>query len=121
VSPIVWAGAGALGAVGALARFALDGAVARRARGDLAWGTLTVNVLGALAIGLIAGVGLGGDPRFLVAGGLVGSFTTFSTWMYETHRLAEEGETRAALLNLVLSVGLGIGAVALGWWLGSPG
>jgi fluoride ion exporter CrcB/FEX len=41
--------------------------------------------------------------------------------MYETHRLAEEGETRAALLNLALRVALGIGAVALGWWLGSLG
>jgi CrcB protein len=119
VSPAVWAGAGVLGAVGALARFAIDGAVARRARGDLPWGTLTVNVTGALVIGLIAGAGMGGDPRFLLAGGLVGSFTTFSTWMYETHRLAEEGEGRAALLNLGLSVALGIGAVALGWWLGS--
>jgi CrcB protein len=117
----VWIGAGALGAVGALARFALDGAVARRTRGDMAWGTLTVNVLGALAIGVLAGAGVGGDPRFLVAGGLLGSFTTFSTWMYETHRMAEEGETPAAVLNLALSVGLGIGAVAVGWWLGTLG
>ena len=115
----VWLGAGVLGAIGAVARFTLDGAVSRRTDGDIPWGTLAVNVLGAFALGVVVGAGLGGDPRFLVAGGLIGSFTTFSTWMLETHRLAQEGETGAALANLGLSVALGLGALALGWWLGS--
>ena len=119
MSLAVWIAAGALGAIGAVARFALDGAVSRRAAGDLPWGTLAVNVLGALALGVVAGAGMGGDPRFLVAGGLIGSFTTFSTWMLETHRLAQEGEGRLALGNIVLSIALGIGAIAAGWWMGS--
>jgi fluoride exporter len=117
----VWLGAGALGAVGAVARLAMDGAVARRAGGDIPWGTMAVNVLGCLALGWVTGRGVEGDARFLVAGGLIGSFTTFSTWMLETHRLAQEGEDAAAAVNLVLSVGLGLGALALGWWLGSLG
>ncbi len=119
MSAAVWLGAGALGAVGAVARFALDGAVSRRAAGDVPWGTMAVNVLGALLLGLVVGTGVDGDPRFLVAGGLIGSFTTFSTWMLETQRLAQEGEDGAAAANLVLSVALGLGALALGWWLGS--
>jgi CrcB protein len=117
---LLWLGAGALGAAGSVARFTLDGAVARRREGGgLPWGTLTVNVLGSLALGLAAGAGLDGDARFLLAGGLLGSFTTFSTWMLETHRLAEEGEGRAATANLVLSAALGLGALGAGWWMGS--
>ena len=116
---LVWLGAGALGAVGALARFTMDGAVVRRTAGDLPWGTLAVNVLGSLALGALVGAGAGGDALFLVGGGLIGAFTTFSTWILETHRLAEEGEGRLALANLALSVALGLGAVALGWWAGS--
>lgn len=115
----VWIGAGALGAVGSVARFLLDGFISRRTPGDLPWGTLTVNIVGAFAIGIVVGTGLVGDERFLVAGGLLGSFTTFSTWMFETQRLAEDGQERAALGNLVVSVALGIGAVALGWWIGA--
>lgn len=116
---LVWLGAGALGAIGAVARFLLDGAVARRTDGDLPWGTLAVNVLGSFALGVLAGAGVGGDPRFLVGGGLLGAFTTFSTWMLETQRLAEEGEGRLALANLGLSVALGLAAVGAGWWAGS--
>ena len=115
----VWIGAGVLGAIGSTGRFLLDGFVSRRTAGGFPWGTMAVNVMGAFAIGLVVGTGLVGDERFLVAGGLIGSFTTFSTWMFETQRLAEDGEERMALLNLVLSVALGIGAVALGWWIGS--
>ena len=115
----VWLAAGALGAVGAVARFVLDGEIGRRVRGDMPWGTLTVNLIGALAIGVCVGAGVDGDARFLVVGGLIGSFTTFSTWMFETQRLAEEGEERLATLNIAVSVALGILAVALGWWIGA--
>lgn len=114
-----WLGAGALGAVGSAARFTLDGAVSRRTDGDVPWGTMAVNVLGSLALGALVGAGVGGDARFLVVGGLVGSFTTFSTWMLETQRLAQEGQGRLALVNLGLSAALGLGAIAAGWWFGS--
>ena len=114
----VWLAAGALGAVGSVARFLIDGEIGRRVRGDMPWGTLTVNLIGALAIGICVGAGLDGDARFLAVGGLIGSFTTFSTWMFETQRLAEEGEERLAALNIAISVALGVLAVALGWWIG---
>ena len=105
----LWLAAGALGAVGARRRGSLlDGAIGRRVRGDMPWGTLTVNLIGALAIGIAVGAGVDGDARFLVVGGLIGSFTTFSTWMFETQRLAEEGEdARWRPLNIAVSVALG--------------
>lgn len=115
----VWIAAGALGALGAVARFVIDGGIGRRVRGDMPWGTLTVNLIGALAVGIVVSAGLDGDGRFLVVGGLIGSFTTFSTWMFETQRLAEEGEGRLATLNIVVSIALGLAAVSLGWWIGS--
>jgi CrcB protein len=111
----VWLGAGALGATGAVARFLIDGAVSRRLAGDVPWGTLSVNLLGSLALGALAGAGLGGDARFIVAGGLLGAFTTFSTWILETQRLAQEGRGWLALANLGLSAALGLGATGLGW------
>lgn len=116
---MVWLVAGALGAAGSVARFALDGAVSGRAAGDVPWGTLAVNLLGSLALGILAGAGLDGDARFLVAGGLLGALTTFSTWMLETQRLAQEGRGGLALVNLGVSAALGLGATGLGWWLGT--
>ena len=118
---LLWLGAGRARAP--RARWPASPSTARSARraegGDLPWGTLAVNVLGSLVLGVAVGAGLDGDPRFLLAGGLVGSFTTFSTWMLETHRLAEEGEGRAAAANLALSAALGLAALGAGWWIGS--
>jgi CrcB protein len=121
VTVATWVLAGALGAAGAVGRVALDGAVSRRTSGAMPWGTMAVNVLGALVLGLLVGRGVDGDARLLLAGALVGAFTTFSTWMLETQRLLEEGSDAAAALNLGLSVALGVGAIGLGWWLGSLG
>lgn len=118
-APLVWIAAGALGAVGACVRFALDRAIALRTAGAMPWGTLVVNLSGALALGVVVGADVTGDARVLVAGGLLGSFTTFSTWMLETHRLAEEGRARLGLLNLGLGVALGLGALGVGWWIGA--
>ena len=115
----VWLLAGALGALGAAGRVMLDGAVSRRAGGAVPWGTMSVNVTGSFALGLLVGSGIDGDARLLLAGGLVGSFTTFSTWMLETQRLLEEGDGRAAGLNLALSLAAGLAAIGLGWWLGA--
>ncbi len=115
---MVWIAAGALGALGAVGRFVVDGAVARRLAGELPWGTLTVNVVGSLALGVLVGAGVAGDQLFLAGGALIGSFTTFSTWMLETHRLAQDGEDRLALANLALGVALGLAGVAAGWWIG---
>lgn len=116
---LTWACVAVVGGLGALARFRLDGAVARRAAGDFPWGTTIVNVVGSLLAGGVAGIGLDGADRVVLAVGALGSFSTFSTWMLETHRLAEDGRGGLAGVNLAVGVAAGLAAAGLGWWLGS--
>jgi CrcB protein len=106
-------GIGLFGAVGAIARFLLDGVVSARASSSFPWGTLVVNLTGAFALGFVTGK-LSGDAQLLVGTGLLGGYTTFSTWMFESHRLGEDGELRAGVVNLLGSLILGILAVWLG-------
>jgi len=110
---------GLLGGIGAVARWLLDGAVTRRTGGAFPYGTLAVNLSGALLLGFVVGLALHGDALRLVGGGLLGSYTTFSTWMLETLRLAERGRANAAALNIVASLALGLLAVWLGRELGA--
>lgn len=114
MSAAVWIGVAALGGCGAVARFVLAGAVSARAGGELPVGTFTVNVTGAFALGVLAGAALDGEFYVLAGGATLGSFTTFSTWMLETHRLGEEGGPGLSLANLVLSLAAGLAAAALG-------
>jgi fluoride exporter len=114
VSPLVWLGVAALGGAGALLRFAIDRAVGSRAPGELPLGTLVINASGALALGVVAGVALRGDSRELAGTAALGSYTTFSTWLFETHRLSEDGRVGAALANVVVPLVLGFAAVAGG-------
>ncbi|HET7573930.1 MAG TPA: fluoride efflux transporter CrcB [Solirubrobacterales bacterium] len=112
-------GVALLGGLGALARFSLDWAVSLRFGLHFPFGTLAVNLSGAFLLGVLAGAGLHGRA-FLFAGlALLGAYTTFSTWMLETHRLAEGGHHRAALANLGISAVLGLGMAALGHALGA--
>lgn len=111
--PVVLA-IGLLGGIGAVARFLLDGAVTSRAGRGLPYGTLAVNLSGSLALGLLVGAAAAGDTQRLVGTGLLGAYTTFSTWALETHRLGEDGELRAGLLNIVVSLALGLAAAWLG-------
>lgn len=118
MSPGVWVAAAALGGVGAILRFVLDGAVSSWIGRDFPYGTFVVNVTGALLLGLAVGAGLRGDEGLLVGSATIGSYTTFSTWSLETHRLVEEGELARAFANLGVSLVVGLGAVALGRALG---
>ena len=111
---LTWVGVGALGGVGALARFIVDGTVAARLASELPVGTFVVNATGAVILGILTGVTLGADASLLAGTALIGSYTTFSTWMLETHRLAEDGAARAALLNVVGSLAAGVAAAAIG-------
>jgi CrcB protein len=119
VNVFVWIGVGALGAVGALLRFFIDGVVSSRVDSELPVGTLAINLSGAVLLGLIVGLALPRDDSTLVGTATIGSYTTFSTWMLETHRLVEAGEMRWAAVNLLFSLGLGLGAAALGRLIGS--
>lgn len=119
MSVAVAVGIGLIGGVGAVARFALDGMVAGRAGRSFPWGTLAVNLTGALILGALAGAAVDDDAYRLAGTGLLGSFTTFSTWMLETHRLGEDGQARAGFANVLVSLALGVGAVWIGRQLGA--
>jgi CrcB protein len=114
VSALVLAGVGALGGVGAVARLLLDGAVSARAGRGFPWGTLAVNLSGAFALGVLVGAAVSGDALRLAATGFLGSFTTFSTWVLESHRAAEDGRLRLGAANLAVSLVLGVTLAWLG-------
>ncbi len=112
----------ALGAaVGAPARYLTDRAVQARHDSGFPWGTMTVNVVASVVFGVIAGAAGHVSPQVqaLVATGFCGALSTFSTFSYETVRLAQDGRRWFATANAVVSVGAGLGAVALGWAIGS--
>lgn len=113
----LWAGVLVIGGVGSVARFMVDRAVARRASGTFPIGTLTVNISGALLLGLVTGLTLSHGVALLAGTALLGAYTTFSTWMLETQRLAEERRIAPAVLNIVLSLVLGLAAAATGHWI----
>jgi CrcB protein len=67
----------------------------------------------------MVGASVGDTPLVLVGTGLLGSFTTFSTWMLETERAAEEGDGGLAVVNVVGPLVCGLGAAGIGWALGA--
>ncbi|MEX0745814.1 MAG: fluoride efflux transporter CrcB [Phycisphaeraceae bacterium] len=106
------------GGLGAAGRYTLDYAITQRTRGVLPWGTWTVNITGSLALGLLAGfalhMSLPTELKLIVGGGFLGAYTTFSTWMYESLRLIDEGAWQAAAINLLGSVVTGGAAAMVG-------
>ena len=111
----VWIGVLALGGTGAVVRLLADSLVTV---GGFPLGTLAINVSGALALGLLDGLGVTATALTLAGTATLGAYTTFSTWMLETHRLAEEGEAAKAAANVALSLALGLGAVFAGHAIG---
>lgn len=107
------------GGVGAVLRFGIDAAVEQRVATEFPVGTFAVNVSGSFALGVVVGTHAAGAVAFVVGTGLIGSFTTFSTWMFESQRLAEDGELAPAGWNLALGVAAGLLAAAAGWALGA--
>ena len=87
---------------------------------SLPYGTLTVNILGCLLIGLLAGLSesrnlFGMETRGLILVGVLGGFTTFSAFGYETIQLLRDGESLAAFSNVGLHLFLGLTAVWIGY------
>jgi fluoride exporter len=115
---LLWLAVGVLGGLGALARFLLDARVSAATGAQFPLGTLLVNISGALVLGMLVGIALSGDAYLLAGTAVIGSYTTFSTWMLESHRLAEDGRRWLLTANVVLSLLLGVGAAALGRLLG---
>ena len=114
----------ALGAaVGAPGRWLVDREVQRRHTGLVPWGTLTVNLVGSLVLGVVLGwssaPGRGHEVALLLGTGLCGAFTTFSTFAVESVRLLEEGHSRYAVGYVLLSLVAGCLLGAAGWWIGT--
>jgi fluoride exporter len=112
VSAVTLAAIGLLGGVGAIARFLLDGAVAARLGREFPFGTLAVNLSGTLALGILVGAMVSDETMRLAGTGLLGAYTTFSTWALESHRLGEDGQLPLGLVNFGASLVLG---VAIAW------
>ena len=109
----------AFGAAGAVSRYAVDGWVSDATHGQFPWGTLVVNLAGAFALGVVVAITtermvVGANFRIALGIGFLGSFTTFSTYAYETIRLAEDGALSLAFLNAAGMVALGLLAAAAG-------
>ncbi|MCK0174837.1 fluoride efflux transporter CrcB [Mycolicibacterium sp. F2034L] len=115
---LVWTGVALLGGAGAVCRFLVDRAVNARLGRPFPFGTLVVNISGALLLGFLGGLALPPHVALVAGTGFVGSYTTFSTWMFETQRLAEERRVGPAIANIAVSVVLGLAAAGLGLWLG---
>jgi fluoride exporter len=119
MSPLVVLGVGLVGGIGAIARFLLDGWVSGRLGREFPYGTLAVNLSGAFALGVLAGAALRGDDYEIAGVGFLGAFTTFSTWMFESQRLGEDGRLRLGALNVFVSLAAGLLAVWAGRELGA--
>lgn len=110
------------GGLGAGMRFWLDDWTRRRQRGDFPTGTLLINVLGSLLLGVLTAAvlrkGWGDDWRLLAGTGFCGGFTTFSTTSVETVRLWQQRRIAAALVNTLGTAGACLVAAGVGLWLG---
>jgi CrcB protein len=106
------------GAFGSIARYQLDGFIQNHTQGALPFGTLIINVIGSLILGMLVGLhlrhGLSDTIELAVGTGFCGGFTTFSSLMYESTQLAQEGAHRQAVQILSLNMVLGGFAAAIG-------
>lgn len=116
---MIWLFIAAGGAAGAVARYGLSRWVQAHAGLAFPWGTLVVNVTGSLLIGLAVryfdGTQLAPELRALIAVGLLGGFTTFSTYTYETAVLLEQGAWARAVGYSIGSLLVGVCAVYAGF------
>jgi CrcB protein len=99
------------GFFGAMLRYAVSGAIPKIK--EIPAGTLSVNVIGSFILAIITFSTVGETMRYFVSIGMLGSFTTFSTFAYESFKMLEEGENKYFILNICLNSGACIGAVAL--------
>jgi CrcB protein len=118
VSAAAWAAFVAAAALGAPLRYLVDGYIGDRAQGAFPWGTLVINATGSLVLGILTGLalyhGFPKTPKVILGTGFCGAYTTFSTFTFETVRLAEDGAVPEALRNAAATLVTCAGAAALG-------
>ncbi len=120
---VKWLGLLFGGALGAAARYGLAGLVERYNSNGFPWGTWTVNMAGCFLFGLIWTLAqtrmlISPELRVVLLVGCVGSFTTFSTFVYESEQLLEHAQWGMAFLNMAGELLAGLTAYALGMWAG---
>jgi CrcB protein len=116
VAKLLWIGLA--GAGGALARYLVSGWV-QPSGSTFPWGTLAVNVLGSLLFGFVWSLAedrliISGEMRLIILAGFMGSFTTFSTYIFETGGLLQGAQWTTAVLNLVAQNGISLVCLFLG-------
>jgi len=110
------------GAIGAVARHIVGAQMLRMLGSGFPWGTLTVNVVGSFAMGALVELmairwNVGPELRAFMTVGVLGAFTTFSTFSLDVAVLGERGALLPAALYVLMSVGLSISALFFGLWL----
>lgn len=119
MTPPLWIALIVAGGTGAVLRLLVDRAVTRLWGAQFPFGTVLVNISGSLALGVIAAGALPGPLAPVVGVGLIGAYTTFSSWILQSYELAAADRARLAVLNIVIPAGAGLAAAALGYWLGT--
>lgn len=118
MSAFAWIAFVIAGAVGAPARYLIDGLVTNRTKRAFPWGTLIVNASGSLLLGVLTGLalyhGFPNTQRVVLGTGFCGAYTTFSTFSFDTVHLVKEAAAREAIGNVVLTVLTCATASALG-------
>jgi CrcB protein len=123
MTPLTWATFLVAGSAGAVLRYVVDAVIGYRTEGAFPWGTFAINVSGSLLLGFLTGLGLyhafPKAPRVVLGTGFCGAYTTFSTFTFETVRLAEEGAAGEALRNAGGTLFTAAAAAAVGLALAS--
>jgi fluoride exporter len=112
---LAWIGVGVFGAVGSWLRFTIGGAITARRPSDFPFGTFVVNLTGGFTLGVLTGAHLTGHALLVLGTGLLGGYTTFSTWMVESQRLGEDARWLLMHAYLLGSMAAGLAATGLGW------
>jgi CrcB protein len=114
----LYVGVAVAGALGAPLRYLVDTAIQRSRGGSFPLGTMVINVTGSLALGFLSGLALyhafPSAPATVLGTGFCGAYTTFSTLMFETVRLAEEEAHAAAVWSVAGNLLPGVAAAAMG-------
>ncbi len=110
------------GFIGTSSRYLITIIMSRFIRSTFPYGTLLCNIIGALLIGILMAISstydwMSTEVRLFLTVGILGGLTTFSTFSYETINLLETGKYIMATANIIVSIILCLGFVAIGKWL----